>query len=262
MTMTITSSTTDHAVGVEDLARLGTIVGVWAHPDDEAYLSAGLMAAAVERGQRVLCVTATHGERGTNDPVNWPPHRLARLREHELAASLTTLGVREHRWLDYDDGACDRVTERDGARAIEEMLVEVGADTVVTFGPDGMTGHPDHIAVGRWATDAGRDAGVATVLHATTTEAWARRFADVHHRLRIFGADGPPQTAEHDLAVALDLPARVLDLKIAALCAQPSQTSELMSLMGESVYRQWWARECFVAAPGTGQPRQRAASSG
>ena len=39
-------------------AELGTILGIWAHPDDEAYLSGGLMAIAREHGSRVVCVTA------------------------------------------------------------------------------------------------------------------------------------------------------------------------------------------------------------
>ena len=47
-----------------DVRSLGTILGVWAHPDDEAYLSAALMALAVQNGQRVVCVTATRGELG------------------------------------------------------------------------------------------------------------------------------------------------------------------------------------------------------
>jgi LmbE family N-acetylglucosaminyl deacetylase len=43
---------------------LGTVLGVWGHPDDEAYLSAGLMMRALTNGHRVVCVTATRGEAG------------------------------------------------------------------------------------------------------------------------------------------------------------------------------------------------------
>ena len=46
------------------LPDLGTVLGVWAHPDDETYLTAGLMAQTVRRGDRVICVTATRGEEG------------------------------------------------------------------------------------------------------------------------------------------------------------------------------------------------------
>ena len=59
------------------ITDLGTVLGVWAHPDDEAYLSGGLMAMARDAGSRVVCVTATRGELGTPDPQAWPPERLA-----------------------------------------------------------------------------------------------------------------------------------------------------------------------------------------
>ena len=70
----------DRRPEVVAVRALGTIVGVWAHPDDEAYLSAGLMAAAVDAGNHVLCITATRGELGTSDPSAWPPDRLAPVR--------------------------------------------------------------------------------------------------------------------------------------------------------------------------------------
>ena len=74
-----------------DIAALGTIIGIWAHPDDEAYLSGGLMALARANGQRVVCVTATRGELGTTDPMAWPPERLAAERTRELADCLNVL---------------------------------------------------------------------------------------------------------------------------------------------------------------------------
>jgi hypothetical protein len=49
-----------------------TLLGVWAHPDDEAYLSAGLLASAVDAGWRVVVATATRGEIGTDDPEGCP----------------------------------------------------------------------------------------------------------------------------------------------------------------------------------------------
>src|SRR4249919_2707816 len=63
---------TSHQPGPVSELR-GTILSVWAHPDDETYLAAGLMAAAVQAGQRVVCVTATRGELGSTDPDRWPP---------------------------------------------------------------------------------------------------------------------------------------------------------------------------------------------
>ena len=93
MSVSVSASVMSPARTITDAARLGTVLGIWAHPDDEAFLSAGLMAAARDAGQRVVCVTATLGEYGTSDPGSWPPTRMARVRERELQASLAALGV-------------------------------------------------------------------------------------------------------------------------------------------------------------------------
>src|SRR4051812_12271242 len=89
-----------------DVGALGTVLGIWAHPDDETFLSAGLMAAARDAGQRVVCATATLSELGTSDPVSWPPRRLAAVRAMEVRASLAALDVQEHHVLGYADGSC------------------------------------------------------------------------------------------------------------------------------------------------------------
>jgi hypothetical protein len=130
-----------------DLRPGTTVLGVWAHPDDEAYLSAGLMLRTVARGGRVVCLHATRGELGTDDPVAWPPDRLAHLREQELARALAVAGVREHEILGLADGEC-ATTDPDGPiRWISAAITRLQPDLVVTFGSDGMTGHPDHVAV-------------------------------------------------------------------------------------------------------------------
>jgi LmbE family N-acetylglucosaminyl deacetylase len=143
------------------------------------------------------------------------------------------------------------------------VIDELDADTVVTFGPDGMTGHPDHVTIGRWATAAAHARGAA-VLHATTTAAWAATYADLHAALGVFGPAGPPLTAEDDLAVAIDLPPTLLDRKLAALRAHASQTAELARTVGDDTYRRWWARECFVRAQPVAaeRTRHRSASRG
>jgi LmbE family N-acetylglucosaminyl deacetylase len=234
------------------VAALGTVLSIWAHPDDEAYLAAGLMATATDLGSRVVCVTATRGEHGTSDPERWPPERLAPIREREMAASLAVLGVSEHRWLPYADGACASVAPHEAMATIAAVIDEVRPDTIVTFGPDGMTGHPDHRAVSAWVTAAwsrSRDLSRARLLYATTTYTWAEQWRSTNERLGVFGADGPPRTADGELALALDLAPRTLDRKLAALRAQPSQTSGLIEQLGEAAYGAWWDRECFIEAP-------------
>ena len=124
---------------------LGSILSVWAHPDDETWLCAGLMARAVAAGDRVVCVTATRGELGSPDEERWPSGApLAAVRTAEMQRALAILGVTEHHWLDYPDGGCADVDQDEAVRRVTALMAEMQPDTVLTFGPDGMTGHDDH----------------------------------------------------------------------------------------------------------------------
>src|SRR3954462_1292944 len=125
---------------------LGTVLSVWAHPDDETYLGGGLMSEAVRRGNRVVCVTATRGELGSPDEERWPSGApLAEVRTKELMEALAELGVAEHIWLDYPAGGCIDVDAAEAVDRLRTIIADVGPDTVLTFGPDGITGHDDHI---------------------------------------------------------------------------------------------------------------------
>src|SRR5688572_4360145 len=74
---------------VHPMGATGTVLSVWAHPDDETYLAGAIMADAVRGGSRVVCVTATRGELGSSDPERWPPGApLAELRTWELEKAL------------------------------------------------------------------------------------------------------------------------------------------------------------------------------
>src|SRR5829696_8966220 len=181
-----------------------TLLGVWAHPDDEAYLSAGLMATFRRLGDRVVVVTATAGELGTSDPDRWPPDALARLRREELRTSLAELGVHELRLLDHPDGECDTV---DGTPQVARVIDEVRPDLIVTFGPDGMTGHPDHRAVSRWTTQAWHaSAPTAELWYATVTPAFHTRWADVNARVGLWtDQPSPPSTPPDELRHVVDL---------------------------------------------------------
>ena len=242
--------------------ELGTILGVWAHPDDEAYLSAGLMAEARAAGQRVVVVTATYGELGAADPYRWGPDRLAAARSHELAASLAAVGVTEHRWLGFRDGEChDRSAE--GVAAVAQLIDEVAPDTILTFGPEGMTGHPDHQAVSRWTTDAWLTSGRrARLLYATLTQEFHDRWGELNERLGIWTYGPPPSTPERDLVVNVQLEAGAIDRKVVALRAHASQTTSIVDAVGLDTFGRWWSVESFVAAPATRREAPRMVSTG
>ena len=248
-------TTTDQAGPVAEVAAgLGTVLGVWAHPDDEVYLSGGLMAAAVDGGNDVVCVTATRGERGTPDPRRWPPSRLAPLREAELAASLAILGVTDHRQLGYPDGGCAAVPADEAIGLLAETIAEVRPETVLTFGPDGMTGHADHRTVCAWTTAAVRQSEPARaprLLYAARTALWCDRFDALNHVVQVFPPGLPPRFSADDVAFDVVLPDDVLDRKVAALLAHASQVTSLVTEIGEDAFRTWTANECFRPAPCT-----------
>jgi LmbE family N-acetylglucosaminyl deacetylase len=229
--------------------EVGTLLGVWAHPDDEAYLSAGLMALARRAGQRVVVITATPGEHGTNDPDRWPPAKLARHRRRELAASLAAAGVHEHHWLGYSDGRCPEVPETVAIDAIGRIVDAVRPDTIVTFGPDGMTGHPDHQAVSAWTTAVWAQRGQSAQLwYATQLTSFHEEWGELNDRVGVFGDQVPPSTPAEEAAGIVRCEGWLQERKQAALRAHASQTQPLVDLVGEDVYRRWWSTEAFAHA--------------
>lgn len=224
--------------------ELGTIVCVWAHPDDETYLSAGIMAQAVSNGQRVVCVTATKGELGSQDEERWPLATLAELREAELMEALSFLGVEDHRWLDYPDGGCESIPDEEATAKIEAILAEVGADTVLTFGPDGQTGHPDHIAVWRWTTEAAARVG-ASVYYSTVTPEWWEGPGKFLDQYDVWFAGNPSITPVEELAIDFELSADLLERKHSAITAQVSQSEGLLAATGKDFFFEMGRRETY-----------------
>jgi LmbE family N-acetylglucosaminyl deacetylase len=233
-----------------------TLLGIWAHPDDEAYLSAGLMARVRDAGGRVAVVTATRGEVGTADPERWPRERLAPLRERELLESLAAVGVREHYWLGYRDGELPDVPVDDAVSRIVRLLRTIRPDTIVTFGAEGMTGHDDHRMVSRWVTEAWRRTGsTARLWYPTVTPEFHDEWGAFNDSIGLwFEGATPPLTPRNELAAEVRCTGSLLDRKYLALRAHASQTRPLEDLMGTEQFRRWWATESFVASDRRMQP--------
>jgi LmbE family N-acetylglucosaminyl deacetylase len=140
--------------------RSPRLLAVLAHPDDESLGVGGTLAKYAAEGIATYLVTATRGEGGHFR--GYPPddHRhpgaaaLAAIREKELRAAVTVLGIRELSLLDYRDRLLDATDPHDIIGAIVGHLRRVRPDVVVTFGPDGGYGHPDHIAISQFTTAA------------------------------------------------------------------------------------------------------------
>jgi LmbE family N-acetylglucosaminyl deacetylase len=223
----------------ERVNGLGTVLMVWAHPDDETYLAGGLSATLTDARQRVVCVTATRGEAGGTAAD------LAEVRTAELEAALKLLGVEEHHWLDYPDGGCAVVDADQAAARIRVIVDDVRPDTVVTFGPDGFTGHPDHQAVSRWVDLVLTGRPDVQLLHAVAREHPVDPGLD--EDFGVFELGRPRTCADDEIDVLLPLEASVLDRKVQALLLQESQTAALVSAVGLPRFRDWVATEALAA---------------
>jgi LmbE family N-acetylglucosaminyl deacetylase len=132
------------------------LLAVLAHPDDESLGFGGTLAKCAAEGVETYLVTATRGERGRFGAIgkNGDPMEVGRVREAELRAAAAVLGIREVCVLGYPDSAVDQVDPETAIRAIVSQIRRIQPHAVVTFGPDGAYGHPDHIAVSQFTTAA------------------------------------------------------------------------------------------------------------
>ncbi len=145
-----------------------SLLGIFAHPDDEQLMS-GAFARYAAEGVRTGLICATRGEAGEiaeADPPLATPETLGRVREGELRAAADVLGV-QHLWfLDYRDsgmmGTPDnenpasfyRVDTNEALGKIVKIIREFKPSVMVTFDPTGGYGHPDHLTVHKLATSA------------------------------------------------------------------------------------------------------------
>lgn len=258
--------------------QTGPILGIFAHPDDEAFSCAGTFAAAHDLSVPVSVISATRGEAGEiSDPALATPETLGTVREGELRAAMAALGVRDVRFLGYRDsgmagtpenrapGAFMQVPAAEVVGRLVALIRAMRPQTVITFGPEGLYGHPDHLAVHRTAT--------AAVVAAADPESgepgapwrvWALyQTAVPRERVRELAArgEGPfkdmtPEdlatfgTPRDEITTVIDVTPYLAD-KLAALRAHRTQFAEsgpLADLLQAEVER-FLAREHFVRVP-------------
>jgi LmbE family N-acetylglucosaminyl deacetylase len=139
------------ATGVQPLRLLG----VFAHPDDEVFCVGGTLAQWAKAGCETMIISATRGEAGQIQDAHAASRAtLGAVREQELRDACARLGVRRVECLDYGDGALAEVDGATLAGQVATFIRDFQPDIVVTFGPDGGYGHPDHIAISEATTRA------------------------------------------------------------------------------------------------------------
>jgi LmbE family N-acetylglucosaminyl deacetylase len=136
-------------------AERPTLLFIYAHPDDESFSGAGTVMQCAAAGARSVLVTATLGERGrAGDPPVCDPRDLADCRARELREAAAIIGFDELYLLNYPDRDLADAPA-DEIRASLVMYIRRARPAVVlTFDPNGVNRHPDHVAISRFTSDA------------------------------------------------------------------------------------------------------------
>lgn len=235
----------------KDIEQLGSIMGVWAHPDDEAWSSAGIMATARANEQNVVVLSATKGDAGqTADEATWAQKQLRSIRELEFKHALEAVNVEHGILLDYDDG---KLTEADDASAIEEIGQHISMfqpDTILTFEEHGITGHGDHRTISDWARKAAAKSNKSiNVYGCVETEEMYHAFGKKADELFniYFAIDEPVLYKQSEVDICFSLPKQAQDKKRSALLAHASQTSGLLKhSYGKELLEASLQKECFI----------------
>lgn len=131
------------------------ILGVWAHPDDEQFGTAGAMRRCIERGIKAYVLCATSGDAGEiSDPALATKENLAEVREQELRDACAIIGFEEPILLRHGDGKLSDVPFEQLTGEVVRVIRKLKPGVVVTFDHTGGYGHPDHIAIHHATTAA------------------------------------------------------------------------------------------------------------
>lgn len=143
-----------------------SLLACYAHPDDEQGIT-GVMRRSLDHGVRVGLVCATRGEVGEiAHPSLATPETLGEVREGELQEAMRIVGVKDVYFLDYRDsgmaGTAENADPRNfinanEAEAVGKLVKIIRAfkpTVMITFDETGGYGHPDHIAIHKWTTQA------------------------------------------------------------------------------------------------------------
>jgi LmbE family N-acetylglucosaminyl deacetylase len=215
-------------------------LAVFAHPDDETFRPGGTLALLARKGVKVHVLAATRGEAGSRgDPPLCEAQDLPNVRERELRCACAALGLEPPRVLNYEDGHLHQADPEAVVADILALIAEIRPRVVLSFGLDGLAGHPDHIAIGRFAVQAyAADEHVAALY----TLAVPRSLAE---QLQMRQVHAVP---DEQIALRVDV-STAWEAKQAAMACHATQRSATPLLNAdEGRQRLFFGREFFVLA--------------
>lgn len=234
----------------QQIAELGTILGIWAHPDDEIFTSSGLMLQAIQNGQKVIVITATRGDAGFEPGSGMTPEKMSEIREGERDEALRIVGVQKGYWLNYRDGFLRDVAIDEAVSKILNKVKNEAIDTIVTFEKNGITGHEDHKAVHNWSKIIAQKLHTSLICAIENKEFYDSYGRELDEKFNMyFNIDRPALTTKEQAAICIELDRETLNRKMSALKAHKSQTAAMLEDEDSiNAVTAMCACECFIQA--------------
>lgn len=214
-----------------------SLLAVFAHPDDETFRPGGTLALLAKAGVRVQVLTATLGEAGAcGDPPRCDPNELPVIREGELRCACQALGLEEPILMGLPDGQLSSLDPKVIQAKIIEVIDIFRPQIILSFGPRGLSGHPDHIAIGRSALDVYRQCEDVVAFYSVAVP------SSVVENVRLPHLNATP---DKDITHTIDV-SEVWESKLKAIRCHQTQMAESPILKADIVkQRMFLGREHF-----------------
>ena len=207
---------------------------VFAHPDDETFSSSGTISHLTRNGVEAKLITATRGEAGMlGDPPLATRKTLGKVREAELKEAAKISGISQIFFLDYIDGTLKDIPTKELVGRILPIMKKEQPDIVITFEKNGISMHPDHIAISKAATEAFRKymRGAkhhVRLYHVCLPESHLHIHQEAGYRYEHFGKmEGTP---DHEISTIVDI-THVYEVKVKAMKKHKTQKKDYEALL-------------------------------
>ena len=127
--------------------EITSLLAIFAHPDDESYRAGGTLALLAQKGVQVWVLCATRGELGILD---LGPEDTGEIRQREMECACRALSINSPLFLDYQDGTLAQVDEERAVGQVVQVIQKLRPEVLLTWPPNGVSGHADHVAVSNW----------------------------------------------------------------------------------------------------------------
>lgn len=203
------------------------IVGIFAHPDDEAFGPAGTLATFAKEGRDVYLICVTDGN----------AENLAEVRREELLLSAKFLGIKHVFFLEYADGSLSNALYHEIAEKIEKLLDELQPEIIITFEPRGVTGHLDHVAVSLITTFVfKKSSSVRELWYFCLREQEQSFYTDYYIYF-------PPGCRDSEIDKVMDV-SSTWEQRLASIAAHTSQKHDMKKLL--EIRKKLPQEECFI----------------